>query len=138
LGALGLLGALPGPWQVRQQLFGLLAIAPLINYLYLGFGLALLGSLALGYRQGRIWPHQRLSQALGLTYTILAIGGFLSRDYWLATFANSYASAVVYSVIGVYFLYLGYFHRSAIEPPPANSGPSLPPMTAIPPQTTNQ
>lgn len=130
----GLLGFLPFDWlKPHHQLFGLFALAPIINLAFIVFGLALAYSLWLKSSLGSYTPHKRLSQAIGAFYAILAIGGFVSGPHWLNLFPNTIASDILYALIALYYLYLGFFRPQTAPTQPASI--DLPPMTQVPPIT---
>lgn len=108
---LGTFALIPGPWHNGQIIFGMFASVPIISLVYLGFGLALAVSMFLAGKVGMAWPHRKLSQFIGLLFTTLAIGGFISGPQWLNLFTNTFVSNVLYALLGSYYVVLGFFHR---------------------------
>jgi hypothetical protein len=114
---IGLLGLVPITWfKPHQQLFGILAVAPIINLVYIGAGLALAGRSYFNRTQASSWIYRRFKQAIGVVFGLLAIGGFLSLPFWpglwLNTMANTLGSDILYTLSAIYFLYQAFWSSS--------------------------
>lgn len=93
----------------NNLVLGVISAAPILTVFYLVTGGTIVYTLWRDHRFGHNHPDHRLSRVYGVIFAILAIVGFLSGRYWLGMFANSYPTAVLYTVFAGFFLYWGFF-----------------------------
>jgi hypothetical protein len=133
---IGVLTLLPSGWLRWDGLvLGIIAAAPILTLLYIVAGGSIAATLWHDRRFGHSHPDHRLSRIFGVLFAVLAIVGFVSGEYWLGLFHNSYLTALLYALFASYFLFWGFFRDHEKQGTVGNPADRLKTTTTIQPQS---